>query len=80
MLISIVGALALLTMAEAHGNHEQTPIVAGPHQGLWYNNRAGDGSTQGESVFSGIATFARLPHFPCLASEDQRYDIAFLGR
>lgn len=79
MLISTVGVLSLLALAEAHGNHGQTPIIAGPHQGLWYNNRPADGSTQAESVFSGIATFARLPYFPCLASEAERYDIAFLG-
>jgi hypothetical protein len=30
-------------------------------------------------VFSGISTFGRLPYFPCLASDDEKYDIAFLG-
>lgn len=34
---------------------------------------------QADSVFSGISTFGRLPFFPCLASEDEKYDIAFLG-
>ena len=34
---------------------------------------------QADSVFSGISTFGRLPYFPCLASEDERYDIAFMG-
>lgn len=32
-----------------------------------------------DSVFSGISTFARLPYWPCLASDDEKYDIAFLG-
>lgn len=30
-------------------------------------------------MFSGISTFGRLPYFPCLASDDEKYDIAFLG-
>ena len=34
---------------------------------------------QADSVFSGISTFGRLPYFPCLASENERYDIAFMG-
>jgi hypothetical protein len=32
-----------------------------------------------DSVFSGISTFGRLPYFPCLASDDVKYDIAFIG-
>ncbi|KAG8527777.1 uncharacterized protein KY384_007931 [Bacidia gigantensis] len=39
----------------------------------------GDGGTQADSVFSGISTFGRLPYFPCLASHEEKYDIAFLG-
>lgn len=31
-------------------------------------------------MFSGISTFGRLPYFPCLASDDVKYDIAFIGR
>jgi len=34
---------------------------------------------QADSVFSGISTFGRLPYFPCLASDEEKYDIAFLG-
>lgn len=34
---------------------------------------------QADSVFSGISTFGRLPYFPCLASKDETYDIAFIG-
>jgi hypothetical protein len=30
-------------------------------------------------VFSGISTFGRLPYYPCLASDDVKYDIAFIG-
>lgn len=30
-------------------------------------------------MFSGISTFGRLPYFPCLASDEEKYDIAFLG-
>jgi hypothetical protein len=32
-----------------------------------------------DSVFSGISTFGRLPYYPCLASNDVKYDIAFIG-
>ncbi|OAL29911.1 hypothetical protein AYO22_01817 [Fonsecaea multimorphosa] len=35
--------------------------------------------TQADSVFSGISTFGRLPYFPCLTSDEEKYDIAFLG-
>lgn len=35
---------------------------------------------QADSVFSGISTFGRLPYFPCLASDEEKFDIAFLGR
>jgi agmatinase len=33
-----------------------------------------------DSVFSGISTFGRLPYYPCLASDAEKYDIAFLGK
>lgn len=32
-----------------------------------------------DSVFSGISTFGRLPYYPCLASDDVKFDIAFIG-
>lgn len=35
---------------------------------------------EADSVFSGISTFGRLPYFPCLASDEEKYDIAFIGR
>ncbi|KAK3491399.1 arginase family-domain-containing protein [Neurospora crassa] len=72
----IVSCLA--AVAAAHGDHDQK-VVAGPHQGLWYNTLPGDGGTQADSVFSGISTFGRLPYLPCLASKDINYDIAFIG-
>ena len=31
-------------------------------------------------MFSGISTFGRLPYFPCLASNEEKYDIAFIGK
>ena len=34
---------------------------------------------QADSVFSGIATFGRLPYTPCLANPDETYDVAFIG-
>ncbi|BFZ65497.1 hypothetical protein YB2330_006670 [Saitoella coloradoensis] len=39
----------------------------------------GDGGTQADSVFSGIATFGRLPYEQCLRNPDIKYDIAFIG-
>ncbi|KAI9795403.1 MAG: hypothetical protein M1833_007191 [Piccolia ochrophora] len=62
----------------AHADHDQAPI-AGPHKSLWYNTLPGDGGTQADSVFSGISTFGRLPYFPCLASDSEKFDIAFIG-
>lgn len=32
-----------------------------------------------DSVFSGISTFGRIAYHPCLASDDVKYDIAFIG-
>ncbi|KAJ5587470.1 agmatinase [Penicillium hispanicum] len=78
MLATAVCVLTLSTLSAAHGDHSQAPL-AGPHQGLWYNTLPGDGGTQADSVFSGISTFGRLPYFPCLSSEAEKYDIAFLG-
>ncbi|KAI2816500.1 hypothetical protein CBS63078_4423 [Aspergillus niger] len=77
MYLSVVSLLALSGIVTAHSSHDQTPL-AGPHQRLWYNTLPGDGGTQADSVFSGISTFGRLPYFPCLSSEAERYDIAFI--
>lgn len=41
--------------------------------------KVGVNRTQADSVFSGISTFGRLPYYPCLASDDVKYDIAFIG-
>jgi len=71
-------ALAASVLVNAHEDHDQKPI-AGPHKGLWYNTLPGDGGTQADSVFSGISTFGRLPYYPCLAGNDESYDIAFIG-
>merc|ERR1711939_267060 len=80
MLLNSLALLACASCALAHGDHgqDQTPI-SGPHKSLWYNTLPGDGGTQADSVFSGISTFGRLPYFPCLASDEEKYDIAFLG-
>lgn len=78
MITSTLSLLALSAIASAHSDHRQKTI-AGPHQSLWYNTIPGDGGTQADSVFSGISTFGRLPYFPCLSSEAEKYDIAFVG-
>ncbi|KAI6800325.1 putative agmatinase [Hortaea werneckii] len=69
---------ALVAAANAHGNHQET-LKEGPHKSLWYNTLPGDGGTQADSVFSGISTFGRIEYSPCLANDDVKYDIAFLG-
>ncbi|KAK0638758.1 arginase family-domain-containing protein [Cercophora newfieldiana] len=76
-LISVL--LAAAAAVTAHGDHDEQHVIAGPHQGLWYNTLPGDGGTQADSVFSGISTFGRLPYAPCLAHKDINYDIAFIG-
>ncbi|KIY01717.1 uncharacterized protein Z520_01855 [Fonsecaea multimorphosa CBS 102226] len=80
MLLKSFVLLACASCALAHGDHDhdQAPIE-GPHKSLWYNTLPGDGGTQADSVFSGISTFGRLPYFPCLTSDEEKYDIAFLG-
>ncbi|KAI1610790.1 agmatinase 1 [Exophiala viscosa] len=80
MLLKSLALLACASCALAHGDHDhnQEPI-SGPHKSLWYNTIPGDGGTQADSVFSGISTFGRLPYFPCLASDEEKYDIAFIG-
>merc|ERR1712000_475926 len=69
---------ALVAAVNAHGNHQET-LKEGPHKSLWYNTLPGDGGTQADSVFSGISTFGRIENSPCLANDDVKYDIAFLG-
>jgi agmatinase len=71
-------AAALAVTASAHGNHQES-FKEGPHKALWYNSLPGDGGTQADSVFSGISTFGRVAYHPCLASDERKYDIAFLG-
>ncbi|KAI6712662.1 hypothetical protein JHW43_004793 [Diplocarpon mali] len=62
---TILSIAFLATSATAHGNHGPQIAMQGPHKA--------------DSVFSGISTFGRLPYFPCLASDDVKYDIAFIG-
>merc|ERR1712000_30897 len=77
MLQKTILGLGCAAAAMAHGSHEQTKL--GPHESLWYNRMPGDGGTQADSVFSGISTFGRIEYSPCLANDDVKYDIAFLG-
>lgn len=80
MLSNVLIVAFLAASAVAHGDHAHDQIpIQGPHKALWYNTLPGDGGTQADSVFSGISTFGRLPYFPCLASDDVKYDIAFIG-
>jgi agmatinase len=78
MISLVLSLVSFAAVVAAHGNHAQQP-VSGPHRGLWYNTIPGDGGTQADAVYSGITTFGRLPYFPCLASEEENFDIAFIG-
>ncbi|KAL1305064.1 hypothetical protein AAFC00_002002 [Neodothiora populina] len=77
-LTAVVAALAATVAAHGDHEHEQEPI-AGPLKSLWYNSLPGDGGKQADSVFSGISTFGRIDYHPCLASDHEKYDIAFIG-
>jgi agmatinase len=46
MLSGLVTALALVSSAVSHGDHEHQTLVSGPHKSLWYNTMPGDGETQ----------------------------------
>lgn len=46
MIKFITGFLVLGGLTGAHETHAQSPIVAGPHRGFWYNTLPGDGGTQ----------------------------------
>ncbi|KAF2157055.1 Arginase/deacetylase [Myriangium duriaei CBS 260.36] len=76
----LTSAIAFAAVAAGHGDYgkEQEPLN-GPYQGLWYNTLPGDGGTQADSVFSGISTFGRINYHPCLSSDQEKYDIAFIG-
>ncbi|KAK3073108.1 hypothetical protein LTR53_005589 [Teratosphaeriaceae sp. CCFEE 6253] len=80
MLRALTTIAALAASVAAHDGHadDQEPLE-GPHKSLWYNTLPGDGGTQADSVFSGISTFGRIQYSPCLATEDVKYDIAFIG-
>jgi len=77
----LVGLGGGVSWGHEHSGSLQEPLNAqGPHkERLWYNFLPGDGGTQADSVFSGISTFGRIPYFPCLSSDDEKFDIAFLG-
>ncbi|PQE05817.1 Agmatinase 1 protein [Rutstroemia sp. NJR-2017a BVV2] len=80
MYTNVLTVAALAAGALAHGDHAGQVPIAGPHKALWYNTLPGDGGTQADSVFSGISTFGRLPYSPCLATDDVKYDIAFIDQ
>ncbi|KAF3936250.1 Guanidinobutyrase [Dactylella cylindrospora] len=80
-MLSLLYFALLAGQAVAH-DHDAPQVYLssqGPHKQVWYNRLPGDGGTQADSVFSGISTFGRIPYWPCLASDEEAYDIAFLG-
>ncbi|KAL8709231.1 MAG: hypothetical protein Q9220_005974 [cf. Caloplaca sp. 1 TL-2023] len=82
MFRSIACAFCFTALVASHDSENAQSPIEGPLQGLWYkshNTIPGDGGIQADSVFSGISTFGRLPYYPCLASDDEKFDIAFIG-
>jgi len=72
--------LSLATSCMGHGDHDkdQMPLdyVRFPYQAMY----PGDDTVTADAVFSGIATFAKLPWVQCLTKErNVPFDIAFLG-
>ncbi|TFK90744.1 agmatinase [Polyporus arcularius HHB13444] len=80
---SLVVAVVIAATAavHAHGEHDhdmQMPLdyVKFPYQAVY----PGDNEVTADSVFSGIATFAKLPWVQCLGKDKTvPFDIAFLG-
>jgi len=80
ILLLAAAAASSVSAHEHHGDPQVYLAAQGPHrERLWYNTLPGDGGTQADSVFSGISTFGRIPYFPCLASDEESFDIAFIG-
>ncbi|KAL8705098.1 MAG: hypothetical protein Q9201_001781 [Fulgogasparrea decipioides] len=85
VLKEITSAFCLVAFVLAHDEHRAQKPMEGPHQGksieLQYAPSKSLNSIlgQADSVFSGISTFGRLPYFPCLVSDEEKYDIAFIG-
>ncbi|KAA8569479.1 hypothetical protein EYC84_001109 [Monilinia fructicola] len=56
MLVNILTAASLISIARAHGgDHEGQMPIAGPHKSLWYNTLPGDGGTQGAPFDTGTS-------------------------
>lgn len=73
----------LISSRRLRGTTQYPEMAVHRSASLHFRNALGTEQTvtshQADSVFSGISTFARLPYAPCLASEDIKYDVAFLG-
>jgi agmatinase len=93
--LTTVAALAASVIAHGDHGHDQEPLEGPhkslwyntlPGDGGTQVSTAGPNTTeastdlpQADSVFSGISTFGRITYHPCLASDDLKYDIAFIG-
>jgi agmatinase len=96
MKISYWSFLTFANITVAHSHHDQSPLlgphkklwynvlpgdggtqVCKPRSSYKYVSTKKE---QADSVFSGISTFGRIAYHPCLASDDVKYDIAFIGR
>lgn len=71
----------LETAARRYGRREKKKETKFPgSQRTQFSRLTRPVNSQADSVFSGISTFGRLPYFPCLASDQEAFDIAFLGK
>jgi len=74
-LSSVLYLLATSQLALAHGSHAQEPVAADSSADPWLTEF---GHTPDLS-FSGVNTFAHLPHAKCLDEPEKSFDVAVLG-
>ena len=74
-LSSVLYLLATSQFALAHGSHAQDPVAADSSADPWLTEF---GHTPDLS-FSGVNTFAHLPHAKCLDEPEKSFDVAVLG-
>ncbi|KAK0382764.1 hypothetical protein NLU13_9860 [Sarocladium strictum] len=69
--VKAAGCLAFLETVHGHANHKRD---ASPEDIRVLNEKWGT-----DWPFSGISTFAHLPHFKCLVEPDKSFDIGIIG-
>ncbi|SMY20722.1 unnamed protein product [Zymoseptoria tritici ST99CH_1A5] len=76
----LASILALSTLTTAHGDHSHDHEPEDPQKPfIGWTKEDLDAKWGTDWGFSGISTFAHLPHIRCLQHPSQTYDIAILG-